>query len=560
MEREDLRSRIIPTTIANTDGYRNDKSFRTTDLIYLASCDEIMNRSQTEVERRVSATDAAQLCGAYIEQKNKTCLGKPSTWVVLRSSNMEGGIDAISGDGSLCNISFISSFPAIQISFHFELPRKNEKPNIVAVKDKTGNILYYKLLIGEYIKTKVNDELREQLELSYHGGKLKDGMVCTGRWYTCNGQEVSFTKKYYEGRHSPEFEYQGKRYVRLISNLNPFNKDDKNDDETLPEKIQWVMVEPLSCRINNWEDMPQAINPEGTGKANFFDLTTEEGIMSGLSFYPEIDDLYSTMWQNSAMRGFLNGIDVRNITSNGNKKYVASHGGDYRGECNLLNEAFNLSRKPIIEYTIPESETSVADNAFNGCITLKKIIMHSNITDIGKNAFDGLIFNYAYITENGELILSQERPNKNEYKHIANISSLTKAFEGFDYCVLLHRERLVRFVKLSKFLIKNKFRIPYEYGLELIEKGMDEIFCKNTDFRFFRSEFPHIEDILVDYPEEERIAFFKFAFSLGCFSKEVLVNKNKNNTQVILAQKASSLLAQLVKMDITKLRKLSKNS
>ena len=42
MKREDLRSRIIPTTIDNTDESQNtgNKKFNTTDLIYLDSYNE----------------------------------------------------------------------------------------------------------------------------------------------------------------------------------------------------------------------------------------------------------------------------------------------------------------------------------------------------------------------------------------------------------------------------------------------------------------------------------------------------------------------------------------
>lgn len=38
----------------------------------------------------------------------------------------------------------------------------------------------------------------------------------------------------------------------------------------------------------------------------------------------------------------------------------------------------------MIEYTIPDSETEIPDDAFNGCITLKKLIIHPGIKSIGK--------------------------------------------------------------------------------------------------------------------------------------------------------------------------------
>lgn len=46
IKREDLRSKILPTTIENTDEFQGtgDKKFNTTDLIYLDSYDEQFER------------------------------------------------------------------------------------------------------------------------------------------------------------------------------------------------------------------------------------------------------------------------------------------------------------------------------------------------------------------------------------------------------------------------------------------------------------------------------------------------------------------------------------
>lgn len=91
--------------------------------------------------------------------------------------------------------------------------------------------------------------------------------------------------------------------------------------------------------------MPKNINPAGNGKAKYFDLRAEEAITGNIPFYPYSDDFYNTLWQNSMIRGFLNGIDVRDITENGNPKFTASRGGDFSGQCNFINEAFNRSKR-----------------------------------------------------------------------------------------------------------------------------------------------------------------------------------------------------------------------
>lgn len=91
-------------------------------------------------------------------------------------------------------------------------------------------------------------------------------------------------------------------------------------------------------------------------------------------------------------------------------------------------------------------------------------------------------------------------------------------------------------------------------GSELVRNNCLNSLLEDTNFRFFKSELPKINDMLLDFPEEERLDFFKFASALGCFSTEKVLDKNGKETEVILAQKASSLLSQLLKTDDMRLR------
>lgn len=579
MKREDLRSNIIPTTIGNTDENQKNgnKEFNTTDLIYLDSYDEQFNSKITDEERRISATDYAKMNNAYTYDSYETRTGKQTTRAWLRSAWSSYDVYYVLGVGVWTSFYTNYSTVGLSPSLHYYLPStisarsalpflkgrqsKNKceehEFDIREVKDTKGKTIYHTLQLGEYIGTKLDENLSATLEALYHGGKIKEGISCTGRWFSGNGQKEN--KKDYAGKHSPEFEYQGNRYARIISY--PNDDTDRYSDGTITGKIgtvRWAKVEPISFKIKNWDEMPKSINPKGNGKAQYFDLKAEEVIISNIPFYPDEDDSNSTMWQNSCIRGFFNGIDVRNITENGNPKYGASRGGNYTGECNFLNEAFNLSRQPIIEYTIPDSETQIPDDAFNGCITLKKLVMHSGIKSIGKRAFDGLDFKYAYRTQTEELVFSYELPkNKETYKDVIELDKIKKAFDGFDYSILVKSNKLDEINNFSEILNKNKFSIPYIYGLTLVERGKVKPFCNNGDFRFFRSEIQNINDTLLDFPEEERLDFFKFATALGCFSKEKIVDKKGKETEVFLAQKASSLLAQLLKTDQMKLRSIS---
>ena len=168
------------------------------------------------------------------------------------------------------------------------------------------------------------------------------------------------------------------------------------------------------------------------GIDDYLELLSEDIVISNLPFYPMRDE-NGNLYQNSTIRGFLNGIDVRDITENGNPEYSASNGGDFRGECNWLNETFNLSRKPMIEYVIPESEEEIPDDGFNGCVTLKKLTLHKDIQHIGDRAFNGIDFRYAYKTPTGEIIFSKELlkdfPDSTQFYKVEISEALTNKYQ-----------------------------------------------------------------------------------------------------------------------------------
>lgn len=88
MKREDLRNQIIPTRIKNTDENQRtgNKKFDTTDLIYLDSYDEQYDGKHTDEERRIAATDYAQMNNAYIYNNYTTRTGQSTTSSWLRSA------------------------------------------------------------------------------------------------------------------------------------------------------------------------------------------------------------------------------------------------------------------------------------------------------------------------------------------------------------------------------------------------------------------------------------------------------------------------------------------
>ena len=558
MKREDLRVNIIPTTIENSDQYSRigDATFDTTDLVFLDSREDMTFIDR--YRRRKSATDFAQMNNVSVDSYFQNFLNNISE-MLLRSSR-DGKIDSISVIGHFQN--YFSSNKKIGICprLHYKLPENSYDLEHLDIKEeKYGeeSVLFHTLQIGEYPRTIVNDELREKLEDLYNGGDLRNGLICTGRWYSGNGEYLQYIE--YKGKHYPEFEYEGNRYARVMIHLDGSADAQYSDGSYRREYgVEWVKVEPLLFEIINWDEMPKTINPNGNGKAEYFDLREKEIIIGNIPFYPDEGDMNNELWQNSSARGFLNGIDVRNIKENGNPLYTASRGGDFTGECNFLNEAFNLSREPMVEYSIPDSETQIPKDAFNGCLTLKKLLIHPKVNYIGEKAFEGLNFKYVYNTPNGELVLAQELPEKDEeYNNLIELDKIKNIFYEFDYNIFLHIESLDELKKLIEVLNKSKLQIPFIYADELAKKGRLKALYENSDFTFFKNENYNLQERLNEFPEEEQLDFFKFAYTLGCFSKEKLLDKNGNRTEKILAQKASSTLSQLLKIQSMALRKIS---
>lgn len=124
MKREDLRSRIIPTTIGNIDeSQKMKKRLNTTDLIYLDSYDEQYDNEKTNIERRISATDYAQMNNAYIYNNNiTTCTGRQTTWVWLRSIYYGASVFDVEGNGEWNVESTVIRDAGLCPSLHYRLP------------------------------------------------------------------------------------------------------------------------------------------------------------------------------------------------------------------------------------------------------------------------------------------------------------------------------------------------------------------------------------------------------------------------------------------------------
>ncbi len=177
--------------------------------------------------------------------------------------------------------------------------------------------------MGEYPNTVVD----ESQTLAFENLKCDGVLIPTGKFYlgcyTGNNKPV---------RHA-EFvsKITNARYVRV--SLDP------------RKESYWFEVEPLEWDILNWKDLPRSINPNGNGTAHTIDLVCASVVNAGIPFHPN-KDINGHLWQNSAIRGYLNGYDMSDRNHIGNKRCATGFKYNFDQQ-NFIDEAFTETKEFI---------------------------------------------------------------------------------------------------------------------------------------------------------------------------------------------------------------------
>ena len=118
--------------------------------------------------------------------------------------------------------------------------------------------------------------------------------------------------------------------------------------------------------------------------------------------------------------------------------------------------------------------------------------------------------------------------------------------------------------KLLNILDKNKVPMPEYFAKKLSPNFEGFVYYNNV--RFFKNEvlslpqlqFVYENNYNISYDEEYLLSnLYLLAYGLGCFSNEKIVNKKGEVTNITVGQKASSLLANLIKSEAISLEYLS---
>lgn len=333
----ELKDFIVRTRLGNTDENQRigNSAFDTQDFVFFETKDEVENI--TDEERYIYASDYAVMNGALLSRQRRGPKDRQSTWHWLRSAHSKYYVSDVIYDGSLtsntADLKSAGLCPALHLNLSSVISARSASRDfkIEPFKDKSGKILYHTIEFGSYPQDKAKNS--SELEKLYNARKLTP----TGKTYTgCMKEDGSFEQ-------NQEFEYGGKKYVRVISKK--YDNDSEYKDKTkAPEDgtPMWAEVQPIKWKIKNWNELPRSINPNGSGTAKTIYVKSEEGIMSGIPFYPEYGETEHTMWQNSPLRAIFNSYDLQEELNkgNGNKRYKAGRNYNFKGK-GFLQEAFD---------------------------------------------------------------------------------------------------------------------------------------------------------------------------------------------------------------------------
>ncbi len=494
------KMKVKNKTIENKKQNAIQSGYITTDFIKIPSWDEVKKYSASE--RMKSATDFALLniCDPF--NLRKTEEGKSVATYNLRNSQSgeeNSSLCTIGNEGDLSigkyhiSISKNGICPALELNLNAFLSARENNPELFNIRlSKNGK--KHLLEMGEYPKCKVDKELENKLEELFNGGNLKEDLTCTGRLFTTNDQtRALYSYPDFLSKQYPEFEYEGQKYVRCITNK-----------ELTITDITWIKVEPITFKILNWDKLPRSINPKGliTGIDDKIELETDEIVLAGLPFYPDPEHDYSSLWQNSLIRAFLN--SAKSSELDGNPEKTAKYQWDF-SKNGFLYQAFDLTREPTKEFTIPENETKIQPFAFRGCVGLKKIIIPSYVTAIKEEAFKECV-NTQLVFEslNKNLILNNNTLKGTNFKHfyISNDNDNTILSPYIDpelenscaridfnkerFSQMLNKNYRRNIAKVTNWKKEGKIKfIPPDYTLQTFpESEIEKYFVNNNSGRW----------------------------------------------------------------------------
>ena len=241
-------------------------------------------------------TDLVILTGGYCEDScsymapDDNSLKGRTGWVYTRSSDGDGDVRGVSKDGSRSiRYSYLRTGavrPALLSSFIFS----QISPNRVRGYNGTEEVEY-----GEYPQYAPDSDVQRRLENEYKNGNLRQ----TGRNYTFDKTEYDDYDQYFQPVTYEEYDYNGKRYIRIRANSDYGSNSFKlsNGESYRNGDYVWVEVSPVKWLI---DDKTQT-------------LVSKRGLLSGIRFHTK-DRSYNGDFSTTDMKEYLDKHMLRDLT------------------------------------------------------------------------------------------------------------------------------------------------------------------------------------------------------------------------------------------------------
>ena len=241
-------------------------------------------------------TDLVILTGGYCEDScsymapDDNSLKGRTGWVYTRSSDGDGDVRGVNEDGSRYNTSSSTRAGAVRPALLSSFIFSQISPNRVRGYNGTEEVEY-----GEYPQYAPDSDVQRRLENEYKNGNLRQ----TGRNYTFDKTEYDDYDQYFQPVTYEEYDYNGKRYIRIRANSDYGSNSFKlsNGESYRNGDYVWVEVSPVKWLI---DDKTQT-------------LVSKRGLLSGIRFHTK-DRSYNGDFSTTDMKEYLDKHMLRDLT------------------------------------------------------------------------------------------------------------------------------------------------------------------------------------------------------------------------------------------------------
>ena len=216
-----------------------DLTFLTEEQIFGNSKLEILKKYGT----RCAITDFSILLGGFVSSdyytsEGNTLKNRTGWWWTKTSYGDDVRVVLCDGDRTCYDVDIRhgGARPALPYSSISKI-----SSNVVASKTEIKEILY-----GEYPQWVVDENYSHELEKSYSNGCLKT----TEKNYTTDSVKYHYTNTNFRARFHTEYEYNGRKYIRIIGDCNGNGKELSDGREVESGKPYWIRVEPITWLVD----------------------------------------------------------------------------------------------------------------------------------------------------------------------------------------------------------------------------------------------------------------------------------------------------------------------